>query len=58
MLNGDVPGPQEVGAQAYRLPELAGSIRDLIPVMCRYAVSDRPSLDEVQAVIENTYGSV
>ncbi len=58
MLNGDVPGPQEVGAQAYPLPDLPGSIRDLIAAMCRYAVNDRPDLDEVQAVIENTYGSV
>ena len=58
MLNGHVPGPQEVVAHAYPLPEeLAGSIRDLIAVMCQYAVSDRPSLDEVKAVIENTYGS-
>ena len=56
LLNGSVPSPQAVGAEAYPLPTLRNGIKQIIMEMCAYRAANRPDLGAIQTVIQTTYG--
>ena len=56
MLTATIPAPHAIGAKAYHLPTLRDGVADLVRRMCSYAPSQRPSLDDIDAVLLPAYG--
>ena len=56
MLNGAVPAPHAVGAEAYKLQSLRAGVTDIVRRMCSYAPSQRPPLDDIETVLRAAYG--
>ena len=52
LLMGTVPAPQAVGAGAYQLPAIRKEVANLIQRMCSYDPATRPSLSEIESVLQ------
>ena len=58
LLVGTVPAPQAVGAGAYQLPVVRKGVTNVIQRMCSYDPAARPSLTEIEGVIQGVYGAL
>jgi serine/threonine protein kinase len=55
MLTGKVPSPQAIGAGRYKIPEVRPGVSELLANMLKYGPSERPSLVDIQEIIQKSY---